>query len=64
MIPPSTLRLVLIVSCAHSMVHIFELALPSVEQIVATDYGVGKETTGALSTIWRLPFGLGAFGAG
>jgi MFS family permease len=64
MIAPSTLRLVLIVSCAHAMVHVLELALPSVEQLIAADYAVGKEVTGALAATWRLPFGLGAFAAG
>ncbi len=60
----STFRLVLIISCAHALVHIFELALPSVEMLLAADYGVGKQTTGLLSTYWRLPWGLGALGAG
>ncbi len=64
MIAPSTLRLVLIVSCAHAMVHVLELSLPSVEQLVAADFAVGKEVTGALAATWRLPFGLGAFAAG
>ncbi len=60
----TTWRLILIVSCAHALVHIFELALPSVELNIAGFYGVGKETTGLLSTYWRLPWGLGALGAG
>ena len=64
MISRSTLHLILFVSCAHALVHIFELALPSVELLLADDYGVGKETTGLLSTYWRLPWGLGALGAG
>jgi FSR family fosmidomycin resistance protein-like MFS transporter len=64
MLSRSTLRLVLIVSCAHALVHIFELALPSVEMLLADDYGVGKTTTGLLSTYWRLPWGFGALGAG
>ncbi len=64
MLSRSTLRLVLIVSCAHALVHIFELALPSVEMLMAEDYGVGKSTMGLLSTYWRLPWGFGALGAG
>jgi MFS family permease len=60
----ATLRLVLLVSCAHALVHVFELALPSVEQMIAADFGVGREQTGALGTVWRLPFGLGALLAG
>ena len=60
----ATLGLVLIVSCAHLLVHVYELSLPSVEQEIAKDYDVSTETTGLLSTYWRLPWGLGALGAG
>ncbi|GIT30705.1 MAG: hypothetical protein Ct9H300mP1_27510 [Planctomycetaceae bacterium] len=34
-------RLILLVSCAHALVHVFELALPSVEQMIGED-PVGK----------------------
>ncbi len=61
---PGTFRLVLIVSCAHAMVHMFEHALPAVEQMIGDDFGVGRDRTGALGTVWRLPFGLGAMLAG
>ncbi len=61
---PTTLRLVLLVSCAHALVHVYELSLPSVEQLVALDFQVGKSVTGLLGNFWRLPFGLGAFLAG
>lgn len=57
-------RLVIIVSCAHALVHVFELALPSVELRIADFYDASKETIGLLSTCWRLPWGLGALGAG
>ena len=60
----STFRLVLLVSCAHALVHVFELALPSVEQMIGDDFRVDKGTTGMLGMAWRLPFGLGALGAG
>ncbi|MHC4878304.1 MAG: MFS transporter [Planctomycetota bacterium] len=64
-LPASTFRLVLLVSCAHALVHTFELALPAVEQMIAADFpGVGKEQTGELGLLWRLPFGLGAILAG
>jgi MFS family permease len=46
------------------MVHTFEHALPAVEQMIGEDFGVGRERTGALGTVWRLPFGLGAMLAG
>lgn len=61
----STFRLVLLVSCAHALVHTFELALPAVEQMIAAEFpGVGKVQTGELGLLWRLPFGLGAIVAG
>ncbi len=61
---PHTFRLVLIVSCAHAMVHMFEHALPAVEQMIGEEFHVGKEYTGALGTVWRLPFGILAMLAG
>jgi MFS family permease len=61
---PHTFRLVLLVSFAHAMVHMFEHALPAVEQMIGDDFGVSKTQTGALGTAWRLPFGLGALLAG
>lgn len=64
-LPASTFRLVMLVSCAHALVHTFELALPAVEQMIAADFpGVGKTQTGELGLLWRLPFGLGALLAG
>ncbi len=62
--PASTFRLVMLISCAHALVHTFELALPAVEQMIGEEYGVGKASTGALGMVWRLPFGLGAVLAG
>ncbi len=59
-----TVRLVLIVSCAHALVHAFEVALPSVEQLLAREYQVGRDVTGLLSTSWRLPWGFSALVAG
>ena len=61
---PATLRLVLIVSCAHALVHVYELSLPSVEQLIGNEFGVSAQVTGWLGTCWRLPFGLGAVLAG
>ncbi|REJ91883.1 MAG: MFS transporter [Planctomycetota bacterium] len=60
----TTFRLVLLVSCAHAMVHTFEHALPAVEQMIGEEFDVGREQTGALGTVWRLPFGLAAMLAG
>ena len=61
---PQVLRLVLLVSCAHALVHVYELSLPSVEQNIAAEYHVGTYTTGLLGNTWRLPWGLGAIVAG
>jgi MFS transporter, FSR family, fosmidomycin resistance protein len=56
----TTLRLILLISCAHALVHVFELALPSVEQMIGQEFEVGTRKTGVLGTVWRVPFGLGA----
>lgn len=61
---PATLRLVLLVSCAHMLVHVYELSISSVEQHVADEFGVATRETGSLGTIWRIPFGAGALLAG
>lgn len=61
---PATFRLVLLVSAAHALVHILELALPSVEQQIAADYGFGKETSSWLAFAWRMPWGMFAIAAG
>lgn len=60
----ATLRLVLLVSCAHALVHVFELSFPSVEQLIADQYHADQRLTGLLGNCWRLPFGLFAMLAG
>jgi MFS family permease len=59
-----TFRLVLLVSCAHALVHVYELSLPSFELLIGGEYGVPKATTGLLANCWRFPFGAGAILAG
>jgi MFS transporter, FSR family, fosmidomycin resistance protein len=56
----TTFRLVLLVSCAHALVHVFELSLPSVEQMIAAEFKAPREQMGLLGTVWRVPFGIGA----
>jgi len=60
----AALRLILLVSCAHALVHTYELALPSVEQKIAADFSEdpeqGKALSGRLSNYWRLMWGFGA----
>lgn len=72
----TTLRLVLLVSCAHALVHIYELSLPSLELQIAAEYvgdpaahdeavvAAGRRQMGMLANTWRLPFGFGALLAG
>src|SRR5690606_18836891 len=61
---PQTFRLVMLVSCAHALVHVYELAFPSVEQLIGQTFGVGQAVTGELGSAWRVPFGFGALAAG
>jgi MFS transporter, FSR family, fosmidomycin resistance protein len=65
----SFVTILLLVSCAHAMVHVFEQSLPSVEQQIASDFfpydpAQGKLFTGQLSNIWRLMWGIGGVFAG
>ncbi len=65
----AVLRIVLFVACAHAMVHVYEVSLPSVEQEIAQEYfpndaEAGKKFTGRLSNYWRLLWGVGALAAG
>jgi MFS transporter, FSR family, fosmidomycin resistance protein len=53
-------RLILLISCAHALVHVFELALPSVEQMIGAEFHASKQQMGLLGTVWRVPFGIGA----
>ncbi len=67
--PRATLTLVLLVSCAHALVHMYELSLPSVEQEIAAEFypddpAVGKAVNGWMAFVWRLPLGLGGLLAG
>jgi FSR family fosmidomycin resistance protein-like MFS transporter len=61
---PATFRLVLLVSCAHALVHVYELAYPSVESLMRGHYQIDKAVAGQLGNTWRLPFGLGAMFVG
>ena len=61
---PATFRLILLLSSAHALVHVYELAFPSVEELVAADYQVGKPTMGLMGNCWRFPFGAGALLSG
>ena len=66
----ATLRLVLLVSCCHALVHVYEHSLASVEQLIVADPAFGIESdkqeavSGGLGNWLRLPFGLCALLAG
>lgn len=64
MMNSATLRLVLLASCCHGLVHVYELSFGTVELKVAEEFGVGTEVTGVLASCLRLPFGLCALLAG
>ena len=60
----AVVRLILLISCAHALVHVYELAFPPVEQLIAAENKVGTKEMGELGTCWRLPFGAFAIFAG
>ena len=66
----ATLRLVLLVSCCHALVHVYEHSLASVEQLVVADEAFDvpaerqEKVSGVLGNWLRLPFGLCALLAG
>ena len=64
MLNSSTLRLVLLVSCCHALVHVYEHSFASVELLVADDFGISKAQTGVLATYIGFPFGFCALMAG
>lgn len=57
-------RLVLLVSCAHAMVHLLEQSIASVEQVISRQFQLSLEQSGLLGTAFRFPYGLGAILAG
>ena len=67
---PATLRLVLLVSCCHALVHVYEHSLASVEQLVVAEpaFHIAEadqtKVSGELGNWLRLPFGLCALLAG
>ena len=59
-----TLRIVLLVSLSHAMVHTFELVYPAIEQEVQSAFGLTVRTSGIIANVWAFPFGFGALAAG
>ncbi len=66
----ATFRLVLLISCCHALVHVYEHSFASVEQLVVADPdfcvepAAGKRVSGQLGNCLRLPYGLCALLAG
>ncbi len=66
----ATLRLVLLVSLCHGLVHVYEHSLASVEQLIGEDASFQiepdhqKEVSGQLGNCLRFPFGVFALLAG
>ena len=66
----ATLRLVLLISCCHALVHVYEHSLASVEELLVADgafevaAGDRQKVSGVLGNWLRLPFGLCALAAG
>ena len=60
----SLLRVVLLVSCAHALVHLLEQSIASVEQVVSEEFLLTLQQSGWLSSALRLPYGVGALFAG
>ena len=58
------LKLVLLVSCAHALVHLLEQSIASVEQVISDEFVLNLEQSGWLGMALRLPYGLGAFASG
>ncbi len=57
-------KLILLVSCAHALVHLLEQSVASVEQVISDEFSFSMDQSGLLGTALRLPYGIGAFFAG
>ncbi|WP_158521046.1 MFS transporter [Fuerstiella marisgermanici] len=57
-------RVILLVSCAHALVHLLEQSVASVEQVISADFQLTIEQSGFMGFALRLPYGIGAFFAG
>ena len=52
--------IICLISCLHALVHVFELALPSVQDDLKAHYDTSDTVIGSLSSAFRWPWGLGA----
>ncbi len=59
------MQLILLVSCAHALVHVLEQSVASIELVVSKEFRFEDlRQSGLLGLAIRLPYGLGAFFAG
>lgn len=58
------LKIVLLISCAHALVHLLEQSIASVETVISTEYQLTQTQSGYLGSALRFPYGLGAILAG
>ena len=58
------LKIVLLISCAHALVHLLEQSIASVETVISSEYGLDKTQSAYLGSALRFPYGLGAILAG
>lgn len=58
------LKVVLLVSCAHALVHLLEQSIASVELVISHEFALSLQASGLLGMALRLPYGLGAYAAG
>ncbi len=52
--------IICLISCLHALVHVFELALPAVQDDLKLHYESSDTVIGSLSSAFRWPWGLGA----
>ncbi|MBA61648.1 MAG: hypothetical protein CMJ76_04715 [Planctomycetaceae bacterium] len=52
--------IICLISCLHTLVHVFELALPAVQDDLKIHYHTSDTVIGSLSSAFRWPWGLGA----
>ena len=52
--------IICLISCLHALVHVFELALPAVQDDLKLHYDSSDTVIGSLSSAFRWPWGLGA----
>jgi MFS family permease len=57
-------RIILLVSCAHALVHLLEQSIASVELVISLDFQLDMQQSGLLGFALRLPYGVGALFAG